>query len=109
MNEVVVIGYGTVKKSDMTGAVSSIHPSQQTFGESEFKKYFEKNRSKAIFTDVKAYVRVEFRIDADGKPVDLKIGKCNCKELESELKRVMNMSPKWTRKNRTVHMTILLE
>ncbi len=109
LNEVVVIGYGTVKKSSMTGAVSSTRSSNQIFGESEFKKYFDKNRSKNICTDVKASIRIEFRIDDNGKPVDLKVKKCNCQELENEFNRIVNMSPKWTRKGRTVHLTIVLE
>lgn len=107
LNEVVVVGFGAQKKRSITGSVSS-NAVTPTFAEPEFRKYFDSRRSKAICDNVKGSLKVEFKIDANGKPTGLNVLKCNCPELEEEFKALLDKSPKWTQANRRVRMIITL-
>jgi len=105
MNEVVVIGYGTVKKSDLTGAVASIR-SDKPFGETEFKTYYQKHLTGDLCNMDRLLLKVSFRIDSTGKPTDIKVDKAPCLEMEQEFIKCLQNSPTWTLKNRKVRMTI---
>ncbi len=66
------------------------------FGEKEFKAYFEENRSKEICAGEKATIKVRFLVDETGTPVNWEVKKSTCDELEKELIRLLESSPKWT-------------
>ncbi len=117
LNEVVVIGYGSQKRTSMTGAISSVSPQlsgkasgisvkRSTYGEKEFKIYFEKNRTNNLCQNQAARLTATFDIDTNGKPTNLTIVNSNCLELTQEFTRLLNNSPTWTRSNRQVRMIV---
>lgn len=124
LNEVVMVGYGNqkAKKSDnyrsksddvIYGRTAGVEVSQisksETFGEYEFKEYFEKNRNKTICENKPNSLTAVFLVDLTGKPTNIKITSCNCKELENEFLRLINIGPLWSKVNRNVYITIRLK
>lgn len=111
LDEVVVISYGTQKKSDITGAVSTItmedsennadvttfRPTPPTGNIYSYRKYIYKSLNYSLFDDLteKQKIDVEFTVYKDGsvgkiifrEPADPRI----CKEI----KRVILSSDKW--------------
>ena len=80
-----------------------------SFGETEFKEYFEKNRTKNICSEKEASIEVRFYVDNTGTPTDLKIEKSTCDELEKELIKLLKNGPKWTTTEQKVVLSIRLE
>lgn len=124
LNEVVVIGNGNIKAKSMAysnvnveeavqGRTAGIEVSQksgkETFGEYEFKEYFEKNRNKTICENKPNSLTAVFLVDLTGKPINIKVTACNCKELENEFLRLINIGPLWSKVNRNVYITIRLK
>lgn len=124
LNETVVVGYGAKNKTKSHGQKVELDATRtdktagnetyrkstlSAFGEYEFKKYFEQNRIQAICANQVASLTAEFFVDKNGKPLDIKIKTCNCKELEKEFLRLINICPNWTDVNRTVYLTIRLK
>ena len=106
LNEVVVVGYGTEKKSDMTGSVSASRSENNSFGETEFKTYYQNHRTAGLCNVERLILKASFRIDSAGKPMDIKVEKAPCSEMEQEFIKYLQNSPVWTQKNRKVRMTI---
>ena len=109
LNEVVVVGYGTVKKHDMTGSISVNRKDKKIFGENEFRKYYDQHRSQNICVDSVASIQASFYIDKSGTPTDLTIKKSSCEVLTKEFTRLLKNSPKWTSLNRKVELQIDLK
>jgi hypothetical protein len=121
MNEVVVVGYGTKKRSDLTGAISSsrstlqgqlagkaagVAVSEYSFGKTEFKAYFEKTRKPNLCNNEPTKLKAEFKIDEFGRPTDLTITDCDCPELKLEFARILNQSPNWSEKNKKIEFIL---
>ena len=121
LNEVVVVGYGTKKRSDLTGAISSSRSTLQekmagkaageavkeySFGKTEFKAYFDKNRKSNLCNNEPAKLKAAFRIDEFGRPADLTITYCDCPEFKLEFVRILNQSPNWSEKNKEVELIL---
>jgi len=116
LNEVVVIGYGAQKKSRLTGAVQKKDVAagvgtkmKNEFGEKEFRKYFNDNRLRYLCDGKEATVRAMFEIDPSGKPINIRIIKCDCEELEAEFLRLISSSPLWTKTGEKVTLKIQLK
>ena len=108
LDEVVVIGYGVTKKKVMTGSVTA-KAKVQTFGKKEFIQYFKINYDKEICPEQKLYIKVKFKVNEQGRPTDIQVLKTSCVELEEELKDWLNASPMWTKRNKTVKMTLKIK
>jgi len=122
LNEVSVIGYGAKKQiklpalnvnEQLQGRVAGVDVSRKqntrVYGEKEFEKFFEQNRSDTICTVQEASIEVRFSIDMSGKPTDISYDKSTCEELKIELTRLLINSPKWTMTGRKVKMHFTLK
>ncbi|MDD3078131.1 MAG: carboxypeptidase-like regulatory domain-containing protein [Paludibacter sp.] len=109
LNEVIIVNKkvspGNID-SALTGNVAGVAAGSYKFGEKEFKKYFNEHRLKYLCDGEKSTLKVKFRIDESGKPVDVQIIKCNCEELEEEFLRLIKKSPVWSKTDRTVKLTV---
>lgn len=108
LSEVVVIGYGTQRKNTTTGAVAQIREDVPTFGETEFTYYFEENYDDGICEEQEIIFEVTFFIDANGHPGSIHIKENNCPAMETEIKRLLLGSPRWSEVNRPVTLKIEL-
>jgi len=121
LNEVVVIGYGTQKKSIMTGSVSSVSnrrvagasanndksiQSENAFGEKEFQTWCRQKAGKNVCDGNGATVKVSFFIDENGKPSKIEYRKYSCEEAKEEMENLLSTSPVWTTTNRKVTMMV---
>jgi len=111
LDEVVVIGYGTQKKSDITGSVSSvkaeepddleeIEPIQArppTGSVLSFKKYIYNKIDYSKFIDLieKQKIVVEFIIDDKGIPGNYKFKQPADERICNEIKRIIDEAGKW--------------
>ncbi|MDO5665358.1 MAG: carboxypeptidase-like regulatory domain-containing protein [Bacteroidia bacterium] len=109
LNEVVVVGYGTQRKSSYAGSVSKAKEITLTFGETEFVSYFKKNYNKNICEGQKIAFIITCYISAEGRPGAISIKENSCPDLEVEIKRLLLGSPQWTQTNRKVTMNIEIE
>lgn len=108
LSEVVVVGYGTHRKSSKVGSVSKVKEITPTFAENEFTKYFKDNYNKNICADKNIAFSVEFYIDSLGRPGSIDVKTNNCPDLELEIKRLLSGSPLWSERNRKVTLLITL-
>jgi hypothetical protein len=116
LNEVVVIGYGTRKMSSVTGAITSSQlegklsgvqtKGNYSFGETDFKAFFNQNKRRNMCVNVQGELKANFEINAEGKAENIVIISSNCLELNDEFKRLLAISPVWTRKNYKVRITL---
>ncbi len=106
LNEVVVIGYGTQRKSSMTGAVSS---PKKSFGKSEFIEFVKKESKTGLCDGKGGTIQINFYIDKSGKPTEIKFTQSPCKEAEDELIRLLNSSPKWTTVDQKIKLKMELK
>ncbi len=106
LSEVVVVGFGTQRKTSTVGSISKAKEEISVFGEAEFKKYFEENYDKTICANEPISVKVEFFVNAQGQPGNIVIKENSCPELETEIKRLLLGSPKWSQTNRKITLEI---
>lgn len=122
LNEVVVVGYGrkrifnrSTKTTSVDGALQGrvagldTNSKKTTFGEREFRKYFEENRRTGICASGEFTLKARFRIDESGKAANIEVISSDCDELKSEFLRLMEQSPLWTPKNREVSITLKIK
>lgn len=123
LNEVVVVGYGrkrifnrsakTTTSVDETlqGRVAGLDTNSKktTFGEREFRKYFEENRRTGICASGEFTLKARFRIDESGKAANIEVISSDCDELKSEFLRLMEQSPLWRPKNREVSIALKIK
>ena len=108
LNEVVVVGYGSQKKTSIVGSVSSTAKTTKPYGEKEFVLYFEKYRKSTLCEGAKGKIKASFYIDKAGKPTDIVITKSLCDEADAELIRLLNSSPRWTKTEKKERISIKL-
>jgi len=115
LSEVVVIGYGTQKKSNKTGSVSIVSENkvrrgndsiQISFGEKEFQTYCRLKANKNVCNGGGAWVKVSFFINETGKPAKIEYKNYSCEDAKKEMDDLFSSSPAWTSTNRNVTMTI---
>lgn len=104
LNEVVVTGYGTQRKRSYTGSVSKTKDSGPTFGETEFKQYFEENYDKTLCKNEPILIKVEFFVNVSGRISNIQIKETSCPTIETEVKRLLLGSPAWSNGSRIVKM-----
>lgn len=122
LNEVVVVGYGrkrifnrSTKTTNVDGALQGrvagldTNSKKTTFGEREFRKYFEENRRTGICASGEFTLKARFRIDESGKAANIEVISSDCDELKSEFLRLMEQSPLWRPKNREVSITLKIK
>ena len=122
LNEVVVVGYGrkrifnrSTKTTSVDGALQGrvagldTNSKKTTFGEREFRKYFEENRRTGICASGEVTLKARFRIDESGKPTNIEILNSDCDELKGEFLRLMEQSPLWRPKNREISITLKIK
>lgn len=122
LNEVVVVGYGrkrifnrSTKTTNVDGALQGrvagldTNSKKTTFGEREFRKYFEENRRTGICASGEFTLKARFLIDESGKAANIEVISSDCDELKSEFLRLMEQSPLWTPKNREVSITLKIK
>ena len=124
LNEVMVVGYGgkraatkslKVKEANIAetlqGRVAGldVNSKEASFGEREFRKYFEENRRTGICASGEFTLKARFRIDESGKPTNIEILNSDCDELKGEFLRLMEQSPLWRPKNREISITLKIK
>ena len=122
LNEVVVVGYGRKRIFNRSTKTTSVDRALQgrvagldtnskktTFGEREFRKYFEENRRTGICASGEFTLKARFRIDESGKPTNIEILNSDCDELKGEFLRLMEQSPLWRPKNREISITLKIK
>ena len=105
LNEVVVVGYGAKKMSSVTGAVSSVSTTND-FGENEFITYYKKRRNQELCETFNTTLKASFYIDSTGKPSEIKVDKVPCSEMEQEFIKLAQNSPRWTKMNQKIRISI---
>ncbi|WP_243347299.1 carboxypeptidase-like regulatory domain-containing protein [Parabacteroides sp. FAFU027] len=98
-NDVVVVGYGSSKLKKGT-----IHST--SFGKKEFLEYCRNKAEKGLCDEMESSVTVEFTINDNGRPSGYKFSKFTCEKAKSEIEKLLNQSPKWTKPNQKVSVKI---
>lgn len=108
LNEVVVVGYGSQKRSSRVGSVARVDnevrktPSEPIFGEKEFLRFYEVLRTKSICNTRKESLTARFYIDENGNATELQIEKASCDAMAEEFRRIVAQSPAWTKRDRII-------
>jgi TonB family protein len=95
LSEVVVVGYGTQAKSEVTGAVTYARP---TTGFKAFKRYIQANikyPETAGANKIKGRVVVGFTVDPNGTLSDFRIIKSLSAACDAEALRLLQEGPRW--------------
>lgn len=95
------------KESEKRKKQRKSHEKWKSFGEKEFRQYFEENRLRYLCDGNKASITASFDLDNAGKAQNIKILKCDCEELEADFLRLIKKSPAWSGVERTI--TLILE
>lgn len=114
LNEVVVVGYGTERKKDFTGSVVRVEPLTipepvPVIGFKAYKKYLKKNRIRPTDEEcakVKGEVVLTFRVDKNGRPVNIKIKNSLCASADKEAIRLVEDGPDWLAGNKEVTLNV---
>ena len=93
-------------RSSVSGSVSATPVASEKFGEKEFEKYYKTHHRAGLCDRTEYVLKVRFRIDANGKPVQIEVTQSPCHEIELEFTVLLMGSPVWTKTNRTVKLTI---
>lgn len=108
LNEVTVIGYGVENKGYSRNSATSTNDNSDTFDKYEFTHYFKQNYNKNICSNLKVIIVATFKLNEKGHPTHVTILESNCLAMENELKKWLEKSPDWTRKNKQVTIKIKL-
>ena len=106
LSEVVVMGYVSQRKSDVSGSVREIPVTGEKFGEKEFEKYYKTYHRAGLCSRTEYVLKARFHIDANGKPLQIEVAQSPCPEIEQEFTALLMGAPVWTKTNRTVKLTI---
>ena len=108
LNELVITGYGTQRKRAITGVATKSKEIHPTFGETEFKQYFEEHYDKSICKNTSISAQISFYVSNDGRISEIQINELSCPTLETEIKRLLLGSPLWSKRNRKVVLNLEL-
>ena len=106
LSEVVVVGYASQRKSSVVGSIQQIPVAGEKFGEKEFEKYYKTHHRAGLCDRTEYVLKARFRIDANGKPLQIEVTQSPCPEIEQEFTALLMGAPVWTKTNRTVKLTI---
>ena len=106
LSEVVVVGYASQRKSSVVGSIREIPVTGEKFGEKEFEKYYKTHHRAGLCDRTEYVLKARFRIDANGKPLQIEVTQSPCPEIEQEFTALLMGAPVWTKTNRTVKLTI---
>ena len=125
LNEIVVVAFGTQKKESIVGSVAKIDSDVKTdsfggtdsvatdtyrpfFGNDAFTVYFRENYDKKICAGKEIIFVVKFNLNSTGRPGNIRIQENSCPAMETEIKRLLLGSPRWSEGNREVTLRIRL-
>ncbi|MCB8994744.1 MAG: carboxypeptidase-like regulatory domain-containing protein [Bacteroidales bacterium] len=85
------------KVSRSKSSVNEFHPALPVDGEKSFREYLLKNQvfPKSEISVQKAKVVLEFRVDTNGRPVDIRVNQSPGKEFSDEAVRLLKSGPAW--------------
>lgn len=117
LDEVVVVGYGSSKKSTVIGASAKVSSKtkdkyqtpQPVIGKRKYKKYLEENLIRPDddkCKDVKGEVVLAFFVDRAGKPQNITVVHGLCESADKEAVRLVKEGPKWTFGNLPARVTV---
>ncbi|MCL2650399.1 MAG: carboxypeptidase-like regulatory domain-containing protein [Candidatus Azobacteroides sp.] len=114
LDEVVAIGYATVKKSDLVGSVATVSKEKSTKPEPEigmkaFKNYLKANvvqPTDSLCKNTKGKVKLRFFINPEGNPYNIQVIKSLCKTSDSEATRLIQSGGKWKYGNEAVEIEV---
>jgi hypothetical protein len=105
LNEVVVVGYGTQRKSATSGSVTVVNEETKTVEATPidgYKNYYDYLKTKAILPDTysekKIVVRVELKLDANGKIESISNLNNASDDFFLQVKEMLLNGPGWTPK-----------
>ncbi len=102
LDEVVVVGYGTHRKSIMK-------ESKPVDGMRKYKKYLKENMSKPIDSEcsgVEGKVVLQFYINQQGRPDDITVEQGLCPSADQEAIRLISEGPDWTPSDKPVKLEV---
>lgn len=116
LDEIVVTGYGTVKKKSLTGSTSSVQAgkiqhseSVPVIGRKAYRKYLKEKAVKPTNGEcakVKGKVVLEFTIDASGRPQNITVVNTLCAELDKIAIELIQAGSNWTQGTEKVKLDI---
>jgi outer membrane biosynthesis protein TonB len=95
LDEVVVIGYGTSKRANMTGSISTVSVKEI---EEKFDDYVKRtliHPTDEDCKDAKGNVKLRFSVDEKGRPYNITVEKPLCPSADQEAIRLVEHSPDW--------------
>ena len=114
LDEVVVVGYGTQKKSDLTGSVSTVRSEdfnqtpeaaprpviiepQPSVGTRDFKDYIKQNirYDQLPPLDKAVVVKLVLKVTATGDITEITIKRSSGRAFDNEAKRLIKEGPRW--------------
>lgn len=112
--EVVVVGYGTQKKRDITGSVSRINiektqaiSPEPVIGKKAYQDYLKTNCIQPSEKSCKkGEVTIEFRVNYQGRPYDIQVIKSLCPEADVEAIRLIEKGSNWTYGTKKIKINI---
>jgi outer membrane biosynthesis protein TonB len=94
LSEVVVTGYATMKKADMTGSVSKISMEKEKFD--DYVKRALIHPTDEECKEAKGDVTLRFYVDENGRPYDITVKKSLCPSADKEAIRLVEEGPDWS-------------
>lgn len=97
LEEVVVVGYGSSRKSDYSTEPAEYTPPQPVKGKASFDKYIEDNirRPDTLTTGQRVVVVIGFTVLSDGRIDSIKIVRSPGKQFSDEALRLIKSGPEW--------------
>lgn len=112
LNEVVVVGYGSTKKPDLTGAVVGVEQltlPQPLMGKKAYRKYLRKSMIRPIdeaCAQARGEVVLTFHVNENGRPFGIKVKTGLCPSADKEAVRLVEDGPDWTTGGKEVTLTV---
>jgi hypothetical protein len=118
LDEVVVIGYGTAKRQNMTGAISSVYaddvsPSsskpQPVIGYKAYKEYLKSSATQPTdkeCADAKGKVRLSFYVNERGRPYNVIVEESLCSSCDKKAIDLIYKGSNWTPGTQQVKINI---
>lgn len=124
LDEVVIIGFGSQKKSSIIGAISTVPPEslntspdttkfsltpEPVIGMKKYQKYLKKKLIRPTdetCNQVKGKVVLTFLVDQRARPFGIMIKKGLCESADKEAIRLIQEGPDWTLGKKPVEITV---
>ncbi|MDR0540706.1 MAG: carboxypeptidase-like regulatory domain-containing protein [Dysgonamonadaceae bacterium] len=93
LSEVIVVGYGTQKKSSVTPAVSTIFSKKEVFD--DYVKRELVSPADEECKNAKGAVTLAFHVNENGRPYNITVKKSLCPSADKEAIRLLEAGPDW--------------